>query len=187
MLARFFIDRPVLAWVISIIIILLGAIAAGFLPVAEYPEITPPTVRVQANYPGASAQVVADTVAAPIEQQVVGVEGMLYMSSASNNDGSYTLDVTFGLDTDRLQARNLTVGDVIKVLREQNVQVAAGQIGQPPIPTGQDFQYTLSTLGRLTEPGQFANIVLKTGSNGEVTYLKDVSRTELGAKSLDQL
>src|SRR5256884_5414457 len=100
MLARFFIDRPVLAWVISIIIILLGAIAAGFLPIAEYPEVTPPTVRVTANYPGASAQVVADTVAAPIEQQVIGVEGMLYMSSASNNDGSYTLDVTFELGTD---------------------------------------------------------------------------------------
>src|SRR5271154_3590549 len=97
MLARFFIDRPVLAWVISIVIILLGAIAAGFLPIAEYPEITPPTVRVTANYPGANAQVVADTVAAPIEQQVVGVEGMLYMSSQSNNDGSYTLDVTFEL------------------------------------------------------------------------------------------
>ena len=100
MLARFFIDRPVLAWVISIIIILLGAIGAGFLPIAEYPEVTPPTVRVTANYPGASAQVVADTVAAPIEQQVIGVENMLYMSSASNNDGSYTLDVTFALGTD---------------------------------------------------------------------------------------
>src|ERR1700678_2137988 len=100
MLARFFIDRPVLAWVMSIIIILLGAIAAGFLPIAEYPEVTPPTVRVTCNYPGASAQVVADTVAAPIEQQVIGVEGMLYMSSASNNDGSYTLDVTFALGTD---------------------------------------------------------------------------------------
>ena len=100
MLARFFIDRPVLAWVISIVIVLLGAIAAGLLPVAEYPEITPPTVRVTANYPGANAQVVADTVAAPIEQQVVGVERMLYMSSQSNNDGSYTLDVTFELGTD---------------------------------------------------------------------------------------
>jgi multidrug efflux pump len=286
MLARFFIDRPVLAWVISILIILLGAIAAGFLPIAEYPEVTPPTVRVTANYPGASAQVVADTVAAPIEQQVVGVEKMLYMSSASNNDGSYTLDVTFELgtdintaqvlvqnrvaialptlpdvvkavgvttkkrspdillvinlysddnpetgrpyydqlymsnyatirltdvisgiegvgearnftqqdysmrvwlDPDRLQARDLTADDVIKVLREQNVQVAAGQIGQPPVPTGQDFQYTLNTLGRLTDPEQFANIVLKTGSNGEITYLRDVSRSELGAKSLDQL
>src|SRR5262245_14952727 len=227
MLARFFIDRPVLAWVISIVIVLLGAIAAGFLPVAEYPEIQPRTVRVTASYPGANAQVVADTVAAPIEQQVVGVEGMLYMSSQSNNDGSYTLDVTFALgtdvnmaqvlvqnrvaiaeptlpdvvraigvvtkkrspdillgislyseddpetgrpyydplylsnyatinvkdaiarvegvgdvlilgqqdysmrvwlDPDKLQSRNLTVNDVIRVLREQNVQVAAGRI-----------------------------------------------------------
>src|SRR6478735_31404 len=99
MLARFFIDRPVLAWVISIIIVLLGAITAGFLPIAEYPDVTPPTVRVTANYPGANAKVVADTVAAPIEQQVVGVEDMLYMSSQSNNDGSYTLDVTFALGT----------------------------------------------------------------------------------------
>jgi multidrug efflux pump subunit AcrB len=286
MLARFFIDRPVLAWVISIIIILLGAIAAGFLPIAEYPEVTPPTVRVQANYPGASAQVVADTVAAPIEQQVIGVEKMIYMSSASNNDGSYTLDVTFELgtdvnmaqvlvqnrvaialptlpdvvksvgvttkkrspdilmvinlysddnpetgqpyydqlymsnyatirltdvisgiegvgearnftqqdysmrvwlDPDKLQSRGLTAEDVIRVLREQNVQVAAGQIGQPPVPSGQDFQYTLNTLGRLTQPEQFGNIVLATGASGEVTYLRDVSRTELGAKSLDQV
>src|SRR5207302_9286116 len=99
MRARFFIDRPVLAWVISIVIILLGGIAAALLPIAEYPEITPPNVRVTANYPGANAKVVADTVAAPIEQQVVGVEGMLYMSSNSNNDGSYTLDVTFELGT----------------------------------------------------------------------------------------
>src|SRR2546423_8704745 len=255
MLARFFIDRPVLAWVISVVIILLGAIAAGFLPVAEYPEITPPTVRVTANYPGANAQVVADTVAAPIEQQVVSVEGMLYMSSQSNNDGSYSLDVTFELgtnvnmaqvlvqtrvaiaeptlpdvvkaigvttkkrspdillvanltsdddpatgrpyfdglylsnfatiqlkdalarlegvgdvivigqqdysmriwlDPDKLQSRNLTAGDVIKVLREQNVQVAAGEIGQPPGPTGQDFQFTMSTLGRPVNAEEFA-------------------------------
>ena len=285
MLARFFIDRPVLAWVISIVIILLGAIAAALLPIAQYPEITPPTVRVTASYPGANAQVVADTVAAPIEQQVVGVEKMLYMSSQSNNDGSYTLDVTFELgtdvnmaqvlvqnrvaiaqptlpdvvkaigvtvkkrspdillvvnlyseinpdtgrpyydqlylsnyatiqlqdalarvegvgdvfsfggqdysmrvwlDPDKLQSRNLTAGDVIRVLREQNVQVAAGQIGQPPVPQGQDFQYTMSTLGRLVEPEQFANIILKTGADGEVTYLKDVARTELGAKNQDQ-
>src|ERR1700752_3892898 len=286
MLARFFIDRPVLAWVISIVIVLLGAIAAGFLPIAEYPEVTPPTVRVTANYPGANAKVVADTVAAPIEQQVVGVEGMLYMSSASNNDGSYTLDVTFALGTDVNRAQvlvqtrvaiaeptlpdvvrtigvatkkrspdillgislysednpetgrpnydtlylsnyatiqvkdaiarvegvgdvsilgqqdysmrvwldpdpppppNPTPGAVLRVLREQNVQVAAGQIGQPPVPRGQDFQYTMSTLGRLVEAEQFANIVLKTGTDGEVTYLKDVARTDLGAKSQDQL
>src|SRR5207249_6630166 len=263
MLARFFIDRPVLAWVISIVIVLLGAIAAGFLPIAGYPEISPPTVRVTANYPGANAQVVADTVAAPIEQQVNGVERMLYMSSQSGNDGSYTLDVTFELgtdvnmaqvltqnrvaiaqpvlpdvvkaigvtvkkrspdillvvnlysevdsstgkpkfdqlylsnyatiqlldalariegvgdvfifggrdysmrvwlDPDKLASRNLSAGDVVKVLREQNVQVAAGQIGQPPTPKGQDFQYTLSTLGRLVEAEQFANIILQTGT-----------------------
>jgi multidrug efflux pump len=285
-LARFFIDRPVLAWVISVVIVLLGAIAAGFLPVAEYPEIQPPTVRVTASYPGANAQVVADTVAAPIEQQVVGVEGMLYMSSQSNNDGSYTLDVTFEigtdvnmaqvlvqnrvaiaeptlpdvvraigvatkkrspdvllgislysednpetgrpyydslylsnyatinvkdavaraegvgdvailgqqdysmrvwLDPDKLQSRNLTVDDVIRVLREQNVQVAAGQIGQPPVPRGQDFQYTMSTLGRLVEAEQFADITLKTGADGQVTYLRDVSRTDLGARNQDTL
>src|SRR5438067_5209229 len=284
MLARFFIDRPVLAWVISLVILLLGGIAAALLPIAEYPEITPPTVQVTARYPGASAQVIADTVAAPIEQQVVGVEGMLYMSSQSNNDGSYSLDVTFALgtnvnmaqvlvqnrvaiaeptlpdvvraigvttkkrspdvllgislysednpetgrpyydslylsnyatihlkdavarvegvgdvvilgqrdysmrvwlDPDKLQSRNLTAGDVIRVLREQNVQVAAGQIGQPPVPKGQDFQYTLSTLGRLVEADQFADIILKTGTDGEVTYLKDVARTELGARNQD--
>ncbi len=282
MLARFFIDRPVLAWVISIVIVLLGAVAAVFLPVAEYPEITPPTVQVTARYSGANAQVVADTVAAPIEQQVVGVEGMLYMSSQSNNDGSYTLDITFKLgtdvntaqvlvqnrvavaeptlpdvvrtigvtvkkrspdillvvnlfsddnaatgepyfdqlyisnyatiqvkdalariegvgdvviagaqdysmriwlDPDKLQSRDLTAGDVIRVLREQNVEVAAGKIGQPPIPTGQDFQYTLSALGRLTDSEQFADIILATGAEGEVTYLKDVARIELGARS----
>ncbi len=285
MLARFFIDRPVLAWVISIVIVLIGGIAAGLLPIAQYPQITPPTVRVTASYPGANAQVVADTVAAPIEQQVNGVERMLYMSSQSSNDGSYTLDVTFDLgtdinmaqvlvqnrvaiaqpqladvvkasgvivkkrspdillvvnlysendpatdrptydqlylsnyatinlqdalarldgvgdifsfggqdysmrvwlDPDKLASRNLSAGDVIRVLREQNVQVASGQIGQPPVPQGQDFQYTLSTLGRLIEAEQFADIIINTGTNGEVTYLKDVGRTELGAKSQDQ-
>jgi multidrug efflux pump len=284
MLARFFIDRPVLAWVISVVIILLGSIAVVLLPVAQYPEITPPTVRVSASYPGANAQIIADTVAAPIEQQVVGVEKMLYMSSQSNNDGSYTLDVTFAvgtdvnmaqvlvenrvaiaqptlpdvvkaigvtvrkrspdillivnlysdvnpetgrpykdqlylsnyatihlldalaridgvgdvfafggqdysmrvwLDPDKLQSRNLTAGDVIRVLREQNVQVAAGQIGQPPVPQGQDFQYTMNTLGRLVEAEQFADIVLRTGADGEVVYLKDVARTELGARNQD--
>src|SRR3954463_1684378 len=284
MLARIFIDRPVLASVLSVVILLLGAIAAALLPVAEYPEVTPPMVRVTAAYPGANAQVVADTVAAPIEQQVNGVEKMLYMTSQSNNDGSYTLDVTFEigtdvnmaqvlvqnrvavatpalpdtvkaigvttkkrspdillcvslysednpatgrpyydalylsnyttiqlkdaiarlegvgdllvmgqqdysmrvwLDPDKLASRDLTVGDVIKVLREQNVQVAAGQVGQPPVPKGQDFQLTLTTLGRLVEAEQFADIILKTDSNGEITYLRDVSRTELGARSKD--
>src|SRR5258707_2959051 len=100
MLARFFSARPVLAWVISVVIILPGGTAAALLPIAEYPEVTPPNVQVTASYPGANSQIVADTVAAPIEQQIVGVEGMLYMSSQSNNDGSYTMDVTFALGTD---------------------------------------------------------------------------------------
>ena len=115
MLARFFIDRPVLAWVISIVIILFGVIAAALLPIAEYPEITPPTVQVTARYPGANAKVIADTVAAPIEQQVVGVENMLYMTSQSNNDGSYNLDVTFKLGTDV---------DTAQVLVQNRVAVA---------------------------------------------------------------
>src|SRR5881275_555340 len=120
MLARIFIDRPVLACVLSIVILLLGAIAAGLLPVAEYPQVTPPMVRVTANYPGANAQVVADTIAAPIEQQVVGVERMMYMTSQSNNDGSYTLDVTFELGTDV---------NVAQVLVQNRVAIA-----QPTLP-----------------------------------------------------
>jgi multidrug efflux pump subunit AcrB len=282
MFARFFIDRPIAAWVLSIVIVLAGLAALVTLPIAQYPEITPPSVQVTCQYPGASAVVVADTVAAPIEQQVNGVEKMLYMSSQSTNDGGYNLTVTFQLgtdlnmsqvlvqnrvnqalptlpdvvkatgvtvnkqspsillvvnlfakddpdtgkpyfdqlflsnyatiqirdelsrldgvgqvnllgqqdysmrvwlDPDKLASRNLTADDVISVVREQNVQVAAGQIGQPPVPSGQNFQYTMTTLGRLQDPSQFENIVLKTGANGEVTRLKDVSRTELGAKN----
>jgi multidrug efflux pump len=265
--ATFFIDRPIFAAVISVIITLAGAIAVGLLPVAQYPEITPPTVQVTCNYPGASATVVAQTVAAPIEQQVVGVENSLYMSSQSTNDGGYNLTVTFKvgtnldmaqvlvqnrvnlalptlpsevkatgvsvkkkspnillvvnlispkgtydqlylsnyatiyirdelaqisgvgdvtylgqldysmrawLDPDRMAARDLSASDVVNALREQNVQVAAGALGRPPVPTGQAFQYTLSTLGRLTEPEEFGNIVVKTGEDGRLTRMRDI-------------
>ena len=286
MLARFFIDRPVFAWVISIVIVLVGWMALVSLPIAQYPAITPPTIQVACAYPGANAQVVADTIAAPIEQQINGVEKMMYMSSQCNNDGSYSLVVTFKLgvdldiaqvmvqnrvaqalpmlpdvikatgvtvkkqspsillvvnlfsennpatgepyfdqlylsnfatiqvrdalarvdgvgdvlefgqqdysmrvwlDPDKLSSRNLTATDVIKVLREQNVQVAAGQIGQPPAPKGLEFQYTMTAQGRLAEPQQFDKIVVKTGADGQVTYLRDVSRSELGARSQDTM
>jgi multidrug efflux pump len=278
MLARFFVDRPIFATVISIVIVLIGLVALNGLPIAQYPEVVPPTVSVTTTYPGASAKVVAETVAAPIEQEVNGVENMLYMLSKSGNDGSMTLDVTFRtgtnldfaqvitqnrvasaeaklpeevkrqgvtvkkkspmillcvnllspdgrydqlylsnyatiqvkdtlarlpgvgdvsflgardysmrvwLDPTQLAARNMTAGDVVNALREQNVQVAAGRIGQPPAPAGLDFQYTINTLGRLLDPEQFAQIVLKTGAKGQITRLADVGRVELGSKSYD--
>src|SRR5580698_10321681 len=259
MFARFFVDRPVFAWVISIVIVLGGVVAALVLPIAQYPDITPPSVQVSAVYPGASARVVADTVAAPIEQQVNGVEKMLYMSSTSTNDGSYNLIVTFELGTDlnmaqvlvqnrvnlataqlpdevqrqgltikkkspnillvvslyspdgsrnqlalsnyatiqlkdelarisgvgditllgqqdysmrawlnpdKLYQNQLTTTDVVNAIKGQNIQVAAGQIGQEPMPQGQALQLTLSTLGRLVDASQFEQIVVKSGEPG---------------------
>ena len=279
MLSRFFIDRPIFATVLSIVLVIAGLVSLFVLPVAQYPEITPPTVQVSCMYPGASASVVADTVAAPIEQQVNGVENMLYMSSSCTNDGTYNLTVTFKLgtnldmaqvlvqnrvsmampvlpsevkaggvttkkkspnvmlvvnlfspddrydqlylsnyatiqikdalarldgvgdvaffgqqdysmrvwlDPEKLASINLTTTDVIKSLQEQNVQVAAGQIGQPPTKTSLDFQYTMNTLGRLTTPEQFGDIILKTGESGQVIRVGDVARIELGAKNRDQ-
>ncbi len=258
MISRFFIDRPIFATVLSVLITLIGAIALRFLPVAMYPRITPPGVVVSISYPGASAQVVADTVAAPIEQQVNGIENMLYMSSQMGNDGTYTLTVTFDIGTDlktavvmvqnrvalampqlptgvqnqgitirkktpdillmvhfyspdgryddiylsnyatiyvrdellrvdgvsdityqgqrdysirawldpqRMAACNLTAVDVAKAIQNQNVDAPAGQIGSPPSPRSQSFQYPIDTLGRLTEPEQFGDIIIKVAQN----------------------
>jgi multidrug efflux pump len=280
MFTRFFIDRPIFASVLSILVTLAGGVALASLPVAQYPEITPPTVEVAAIYPGANARTVADTVAAPIEQQVNGVEDMMYMSSQSTNDGTYTLTVTFKpgvdlnvaqvlvqnrvnlaqpvlpdlvrrrgvlvkkkspsqlmiinlfspdgskdnlylsnyatiqlrdelarlqgvgditylgqrdysmrlwLDPDKLAAKGLTASDVTRAIEAQNAQVAAGQVGQPPAPTGQAFQFTINTLGRLADPGQFEEMILKTDDEGRVVRMKDVSRTELGALGYDQV
>lgn len=280
MFSRFFIDRPIFAAVLSIIITLAGGLAVFTLPVTQYPEITPPTVEVSAVYPGANAKVVADTIAAPIEQQVNGVEGMMYMSSQCTNDGNYTLTVTFRSGTDlnlaqvlvqnrvslaqpilpdlvkrrgvtvkkkspsvlmivnlfspngsrdnlylsnyatiqlrdelsrlagvgdisflgqrdysmrvwlnpqKMMARNLSATDIVHAIEQQNAQVAAGQIGQPPAPTGQVFQYTMTTLGRLAEDKQFGDMIIKSDADGRITRLRDVARTELGALAYDQV
>ena len=278
MISRFFVDHPIFANVIAIVTILFGLVTLRKLPVEQYPQITPPTVTVTTSYPGANAQVVADTVATPIEQQVNGVEGMLYMSSSSASDGSYRLTVTFDigtnldigqvlvqnrvaiaqallpdevkrqgittkkqssniimfitltspdgrydslylanyanlrlrdalsridgvgdvtvfgasaysmrvwLDPPRLKSLGLTTQDVVAAIQEQNVQVAAGQIGQPPAESGQQFQYTVTTLGRLSDAAQFEDIVVKS-QGGRITRLRDVARIELGSQNYDQ-
>jgi multidrug efflux pump subunit AcrB len=264
MISRFFSDRPIFAAVLSIVFVLTGGVTVFTLPVAQYPDITPPTVLVTARYPGANAQTVRDSVATPIEEQVSGVEGMIYMSSTSTNDGSYTLTMTFKLgmdsdmaqvlmqnrvslalpvipplvqteginvqkmspstlmivnlvspdrrydslflsnyatiyrkdelnrlpgvagisylgqrdyslrawlDPDNMAAVGLDVADVITTIGEQNIHVAAGQIGQPPAPKGQQFELTVNTLGRLTTPEQFGDIILMAEQgNPQVQY-----------------
>jgi HAE1 family hydrophobic/amphiphilic exporter-1 len=274
--SRVFINRPIMAMVISIVIVIAGSISILVLPIESMPDITPPTVSVSTTYPGASATVLEQTVASPIEQEVNGVEDMLYMSSISSAAGTYDLTVTFEVGTDvdmatvltqnrvsiaepllpeevkrqgitvkkkstnivmivalsspdgrfddiylsnyattqlkdvlgrvngvgevlifgakdfgmriwldpaLLRSRQLTSDDVIRALQEQNVQVAAGAIGEPPIDEGQAFQFTISTLGRLSEVSEFENIIVRRGEGGELVRVRDVARVELGAQS----
>ncbi|WP_313557158.1 efflux RND transporter permease subunit [Agrobacterium cavarae] len=273
-ISRFFVDRPVFAGVLSVLIVVAGLIGMRALPISEYPEVVPPSIVVRATYPGANPKVIAETVATPLEEQINGVENMLYMSSQATSDGVMTLTVTFKLGTDpdkaqqlvqnrvsqaepRLPAEvrslgvstvksspdlmmvvhlvspgnrydltylrnyavlnikdrlariegvgqvqifgagdysmriwidpqkaaehDLAASDISNAIREQNVQAAAGTIGASPSPNGVDLQLNVNAQGRLSTPEEFGNIIVKSGSNGEITRLRDVARVELGA------
>jgi HAE1 family hydrophobic/amphiphilic exporter-1 len=279
-ISKFFIERPVLANVLAILMVVIGGVALLKLAVSQYPNVVPPTISVTTRYPGASARAVVDTVALPIEQQVNGVDGMIYMQSWSASDGSYTLIVTFKigmdinfaqvlvqnrvssalaqlpqavqaqgvtvqqkstailqfvtlsspdgrydslflanyatislqpelarlpgvgqvnifgagqysmrvwLDPNKLYALSLTTEDVVNALKGQNQQVTAGQLGMPPAPSDQPFQYTLDIATRLDDVSQFENIVVKTGPDGRMVHLRDVAHVELGAQTYSQV
>src|SRR6476660_3369346 len=272
--SKFFIDRPIFAAVVSIVIFIAGLIAMFGLPISEYPEVVPPSVVVRAIYPGANPRVISEAVATPLEEQINGVENMLYMSSQATSDGVLTLTVTFRVGTDadlaqvqvqnrvsqalprlpeevrqlgvttvksspnfimvvhllspdnryditylrnygllqvkdvlaripgigqvqvfgggdysmrvwldpgKVAARGLTATDVVNAIREQNVQVAAGVVGAPPMPVPVDYQLSINARGRLANEEEFGDIILKTGDNGELTRLRDVARLELAA------
>lgn len=272
--SRFFVDRPIFASVLSIIIFVVGLISIPLLPVSEYPEVVPPSVLISASYPGANPKTISETVATPLEEAINGVEDMIYMKSVAGSDGSLALTVTFALGTDPDQAQvqvqnrvsqalprlpedvrllgvttqkqspnlmmavhlispddsldatyirnyavlhirdelaripgvgqaglfgsgdyamrlwidpqraaslGVTAADISAAVREQNIQVSAGQIGAPPMPNGSDMLISINAQGRLETVEEFGNIVLKTGQQGEVTLLKDVARIELAA------
>lgn len=272
--SHFFIDRPIFATVLSIVLTLVGAVAYFSLPVAQYPEIAPPTIQVTATYPGASAEIIADTVATPIEQEINGVENMLYMISQSTGDGQLTITITFSLgtnldqaqvlvqnrvaaaeprlpdpvrrlgvvtqksspdlmmvihmysddgsrdqlyvsnyartqivdrlaridgvgqarlfaeraysmriwlDPDLIASRGMTAGEVVNALRTNNIQVASGTINRLPVPKPGAYEIAVETQGRLVEPEQFEDIVVRTDENGAQTRVRDIGRVELGA------
>lgn len=281
MFSRFFINRPIFATVLAILMILAGLLTVKSLPVAQYPDITPPTVFVSANYPGADAQTVSEAVGAPIEEQVNGVEGMMYMSSSSGSDGSYSLEITFEngtdldmatvkvqnrvsqaepvlpasvkqqgvsvesrssdiilfvalestkpgmydglyltnyaqlnvvdelsriegvggvsafgsgeysmrvwLDPEKMRVRGVTPADVMEAIESQNMEVSAGSAGAPPTGNGQQFEFTLTSSGRLDEASQFDNIVIRTGENGAMLRLKDIATVDLGSQTYSMI
>ena len=278
MFSKFFINRPIFSTVISLLIVLFGVVSITMLPIEQYPNLTPPTIQVSATYPGASPEVIAETVAAPIEQQVNGVEDMLYMNSTSASNGDMNLIVTFKVGTDPDQAminvnnrvqgataslpeevrrygitvdkksssilqfiafyspsgltdtttignyalinivddlkrsegvgdamvmaandysiriwikpdvlsqRGLSVSDLIAAVQAQNVQRAAGKIGQPPLPQSVDRMYSIIAPGRFTKPEEFGEIILRANADGTSLRLKDVARIELGSQNYE--
>ena len=281
MFSKFFIDRPIFATVLAIIMLLAGLLTVKSLPVAQYPDITPPTVFVSANYPGADAQTVAQTIGIPIEEQVNGVEGMLYMSSTSGADGSYNLEITFEngtdldqasvkvqnrvtqaepqlptavkqqgisvnsrssniilflalqsddterydglyltnyaqlnivnelsriegvggvsafgsgeysmrvwLDPEKMRIRQITAEDVMSAIESQNMEVSAGTVGSAPSETKEQFEYTLTTQGRLSDASEFANIVIRTDADGGILRLKDIADVDLGSETYSMI
>src|SRR5260370_823821 len=168
-LGRLSINQPILAMVLSIVLLIVGAIAYTTLPVAEYPQVVPPTVVVTTQYPGASAQTVSDTVAAPIEQQINGVEDMLYVYSQATSNGQ-----------DKITTLGMTAADVLAAIRAQNLQITGGQFAAPPI-ADRAFQPNLTFTGRLKDIQQFEDILVKAGQDGRTVRLRDVARIELGA------
>jgi multidrug efflux pump len=280
MFSNYFIERPRFAFVISIVIVLAGLISLLKLPISLFPQITPPQIQISAAYPGANAEVVEETVAAPIESVINGVEGMLYMSSKSANNGTYTLDITFEIGTDadmatvnvqnrlslatpklpvdvtrsgisvqkqspeflqivsfsspggtydqlflsnfislnvkdvlsrvpgvskvsifgaqdysiriwlnpdRMVNLGITTEDVVAAIRDQNLQAAAGQVGQPPLAPDQQFQYTIQAKGRLSDVTEFQDIIIRAQADGSTVQLKDVARVELGSQTFEIL
>lgn len=202
MFARFFIDRPIFAGVLSVIIVILGTLAYVQLPMALYPNVSPPTITVRAEYPGAAAETVAETVAVPLEEQINGVENMLYLSNyhrlhtrdvvsrlygvgdaTINGEKEYAMRIW--LDPDKMMIRHVSAKDVVSAIEKQNVQVAAGQLGQQPVEKPVAFQYILLTHGRLINEEEFGRIVIRTEPNGEVVRMKDVARLQVQSKSMD--
>lgn len=281
MFSRFFIDRPIFSIVIAVLMVLAGLLTVNSLPIAQYPDITPPTVNVSAMYPGADAKTVAETVGVPLEEQINGVEGMMYMSSTSGSDGSYSLTVTFEngtdvdmaavkiqnrismaeaslpapvkeqgvsvmsqssniilfiaiesddpqrydalyltnyaklhlvddiaridgvggvgafgageysmrvwLDPQKMQVRGLTPADVMAMIESQNMEVSAGSVGSAPTSSNEQFQFTLTTQGRLQSAQQFGDIILRANEDGSMLHLKDVATIDLGSETYSQV